>query len=287
MSPRHAAVLLLAAAGGAACGGGGPKIALRYHPPAGAVYHYGLEQRTRISMPSGPMAALANQQLLMRVRFTQTVKGPTDGGTEVDMVFESMEMEIPGVSPDVIARELAKMNGLRSTIVYDETGRIVRSRFAPMPGVDTNLTKQMASGVQVMTFGFPDHPVGKGDSWTITTDLPIPPVPGANTTKPSSATTTLTVREIRISGADTAVVVDIKTALPSEPMPLSAAGQTGTIKLSGDLAGHQEFSISRGAYLDGTIKGTTKMHFAAALFGTKGLDMVTDTESSIFLLPDK
>jgi hypothetical protein len=249
------------------------------------VYHYGLEQRTQISTQTGPLAAMGKQQLFMRVRFTQTVKGPTDGGTEVDVVFESMEMEIPGVSPDVIARELARMNGLRSTIVYDATGRIVHSNFVPPPGVDSNLTKEMASGVQAMTFGFPDHPIGRGDSWTITTDLPLPPVPGANTTKPSPAKTTLTVREIRIIGADTVAVLDIKTAFPSMPIPVRTAGQTATLKLDGDLAGHQQFSISRGAILDGTIKGSTKMHISTAMFGAKGLDMVTDTESSIFLLP--
>jgi hypothetical protein len=249
------------------------------------VYHYGLEQRTQISMASGPLAAMGKQQLFMRVRFTQTVKGPADGGTEVDVLFESMEMEIPGVSPDLVARELAKMNGLRSTLVYDETGKIVRSNFVPAPGVDPNLIKEMASGVQAMTFGFPDHPVGRGDSWTMTTDLPLPPVPGANTTKPSPAKTTLTVREIRITGSDTLVVLDIKTAFPSEPIPVSTAGQTGTLKLDGDLAGHQQFSISRGAILDGTIKGSTKMHITTAMFGAKGLDMLTDTESSIVLLP--
>jgi len=236
-------------------------------------------------MQSGPLAALDTQHLFMRVRFTQTVKGPTDGGTELDVVFESMEAEIPGVSPDVIARELAKINGLRSTLVYDETGRVVRSSFAPAPGVDPNLTKQMASGVQVMTFGFPDHPVGKGDSWTITADLPLPPVAGANTTKPSPAKTTLTIREIRTTGADTSVVIDMKTRFPSEPIPLNTGAQAATVRLDGDLTGHQEFSISRGTFLNGTIKGSTKMHVTNALLGAKGMDMVTDTESSIFLLP--
>jgi hypothetical protein len=80
-------------------------------------------------------------------------------------------------------------------------------------------------------------------------------------------------------------VLDIKTAFPSEPIPVSTAGQTGTLKLDGDLAGHQQFSISRGAILDGTIKGSTKMHITTAMFGAKGLDMLTDTESSIVLLP--
>src|SRR6266581_7363909 len=285
MNQRHAVVVSLAVAAGGG-GGGGPKVALRFHPPGGAVYHYALEQRTQVGIESGPLAAMGKQRLFMRVHFTQTVKGPTEGGTEVDVLFESMEMEIPGVSPDRIARELAKMNGLRSTIVYDQSGKVVRSNFEPAPGVPPDLTKQMSNGVQAMTFGFPDHPVGKGDSWTITTELPLPQVPGTNASQAGPAISTLTVREIRITGADTAVVVDIKTAFPSGPIHISSGGQSGTIQLEGDLAGHQQFSISRGAILDGTIKGSTKMHLASALFGAKGMDMVTDTESSIFLLPD-
>jgi hypothetical protein len=283
MSHRHAAVVVLAVT---ACGGGGPKVALRFHPPAGAVYHYALEQRTQVSIQSGPLAAMGKQQLFMRMHFTQTVKGPSAGGTEVEVVFESMTMEIPGVSPDVVARELAKLNGLRSTVVYDERGKVVRSTFAPAPGVPPELTKQMATGVQTMTFGFPDKPVGQGDSWTMTTELPLPQVPGSNASPAGPAKTTLTVREIRVAGSDTAVVLDIKTAFPSGPIRVSSGGQAGTLKLEGELAGHQQFSISRGAILDGTIKGSTKMHMTNAMLGAKGMDMLTDTESSIFLLPD-
>jgi hypothetical protein len=284
MSQRHAVVLSLAVAACGGCGGG-PKVALRFHPPAGAVYHYALEQRTQVGIESGPLAAMGKQRIFMRVHFTQTVKGPTEGGTEVDVVFESMEMEVPGVSPDVVARELAKLNGLRSTLVYDGTGRVVRSHSEPTPGTPPELSRQMSSGVTAMTFGFPDHPVGKGDSWTITTELPLPPVPGTNASQAGPAISTLIVREIRITGTDTAVVVDIKTAFPSGPIQISSRGQSGTIKLEGGLAGYQQFSISRGAILDGTVKGSTKMHIASALFGSKGMDMLTDTESSIFLLP--
>jgi hypothetical protein len=283
MRQRHAAVLLLALT---ACGGGGPKVALRYHPPTGAVYHYGLEQRTQVGFQSGPLAAMGKQQLFMRVQFTQTVKGPASGGgTEVDVVFESITMEVPGVSPDLIARELAKMTGLRSTVVYDERGQIVRSDFAQAPGLSPDVAKQMATSVRTMTFGFPDHPVGRRDSWTVTTELPLAQVPGANASQAGPAKTTLTVREIRIAGSDTSVVLDIETAFPSGPIQLTFGGQPGTLKLEGDLAGHQQFSISRGAILDGTIKGSTKMHVTTAMLGSKGMDMLTDTESSIVLLP--
>src|SRR3954464_3229009 len=112
MNRRRIAVPLLMV-GVAACGGGGPKVVLRFHPPAGAVYHFGLEQRTQLGMEAGPLAAMGKQQVFMRAQFTQTVKGPASGGgTEVEVVFESFTMEIPGVAPDLIARELAKLNGL-------------------------------------------------------------------------------------------------------------------------------------------------------------------------------
>jgi len=279
----HAALLLLAVV---ACGGEGPKVALRYHPPTGAAYHYALEQRTQVNIASGPLAAMGKQQLFMRMPFTQTVKGSASGGgTEVEVVFESMTMEIPGVSPDLIARELAKMNGLRSTVVYDDRAQIVRNDFAPAPGLRPDMVKQMKTSIKALTFAFPDHPVGRGDSWTVTTELPLSQVPGANAAEAGPAWTTLTVREIRIAGSDTSVVLDLKTTFPSGPIHLTFGGQQGTLKLEGELVGHQQFSISRGAILDGTVKGTTKMNISAAIFGSKAMSVLADTESSIFLLP--
>jgi hypothetical protein len=56
--------------------------------------------------------------------------------------------------------------------------------------------------------------------------------------------------------------------------------------MDGSLSGHQQFSITRGAVLDGMIQGTTKITMSAAALG-RGMDMTTDTETSIFLLPGK
>jgi hypothetical protein len=279
------------ALGVTACGGGsGPSVTLRFHPPAGAVYHYGLEQKTQISIESGPLAGLGmgKQSMTMRAFFTQTVKGAApEGGTEIEVVFESMTMEMPGVPADQIASELSRMNGMRSTVVYDEHGTIVRTNFTPPPGMNPEVASQMQSGVQTITFGFPDHPVRQGDSWTFNTDLPLGQVPGADASKAGSAKTTVTVREIRVTGADTSVVLDLKTDFPRGPINVTSAGQTGTLKLDGSLTGHQHFSITRGAILDGMIGGTTKMNMTGGMLGAKGMDMMTQTETSIFLLPGK
>ena len=272
-----------------ACGKSGPSVTLRFHPPVGAVYHYGLEQRTEISIGSGPLAGIGagKQRLTMRMFFTQTVKGSTpDGGTEIEVVFDNLTMEIPGVPTDRIAAELSKLNGMRSTVVYNQHGDIVRSNFTPPAGVPPEVANQMNQGVRTITFGFPDHPVRQGDSWSFSTELPMGEVPGTDASKAGSARTTVTVREIRLAAADTSVVLDLKTEFPKGPINMTFNGQTGTLKMDGTLAGHQQFSITRGAVLDGMIQGTTKINMSAAALG-RSMDMTTDTETSIFLLPGK
>jgi len=281
----HTGRLLLLTAG--ACGGHGAKVTLRYRPPAGAVYRYGLEQVTQLHMESGPLAALGKQQILIRMYFTQTVKGPASGGgTEADVVFDSMTMEMPGLRRGMQS-ELAKLQGMRATIVYDDRGQAIRSEFVASPGVSPDLVKQMESGVSAMTFGFPDQPVGQGDSWTTTTELPLAQLPGTNAETAGPARTTLTIREIRIVGSDTSVVVDISTTFPPGPIQLDIAGQRSTLTLEGVLKGQQQFSLTQGAILGGTIKGTTTMNITSPLFGSQPMRMSSETESSISLLPDK
>src|SRR5437879_12802256 len=119
---QHAAALRLLAvvACGGGGGGGGPKVALRYHPPAGAVYHFGVEQHTTVSAESGPLARMGRQQILMRLYFTQTVKGPVNGGTEVDVVFERITMEIPGMPSNIAGGAVAGPPGMPGTSVVGE-----------------------------------------------------------------------------------------------------------------------------------------------------------------------
>src|SRR5919198_3832151 len=115
---RHLYAVGLTLGAVSACDKNSPSVTLTFHPPVGAVYHYGLEQRTQISIGSGPLAGLGTgkQRMTMHMFFTQTVKGSTsDAGTEVEVLFENLTMEIPGVPTDRLAGELSKMNGMRST----------------------------------------------------------------------------------------------------------------------------------------------------------------------------
>ena len=278
---RHRAVVPLVLAV-AACGSSGPKVTLRYHPPAGAIYQFGTEQRTIFSVDSGPMAESGKRQILMRLYFTESVKGPTSGGTEVELLFETVTMEIPGISPSVISRSLAGLQRMRATMVFDDRGTVVRSEFA-QAGVTPDMTKRLSEGVTGLAPGFPDRPVGRGDSWTVASELPLDEVPGLSASTGEVARTTFTVREIRVEGSDTSVVLDLRTEFPSEPIRLDS----GTLTLTGSLTGHQVFSLPRGTVVDGAMKGIVKMSFSDARPGSPGMSMQLENEQSIVLLSTK
>jgi len=283
---RHRAVapLVLAVA---ACGSSGPKVSLRYHPPVGAVYHFGSEQRTTVSADSGPLAAMGRRQMLFRMYFTQTVKGRASDGTEVEVLFESVSMEIPGLPANMVGSALAGLQGMRGTMVLDDRGNVLRSDFTGGRGVSPDVGKRLAAGVNAMAFGFPEEPVGQGDSWTIKSELPLDNMPGVSASTNEVARTTLTAREIRVEGSDTLVVLDLKMEFPSEPIRLTSAGESGTVKLEGGMTGRQVFSISRGTMVDGTVKGKAKMHLSGSGIAPGGMRMQTETENSIVLLPNE
>jgi hypothetical protein len=258
------------------------------------VYHYALEQSTKVTMLSGPLTGMGEQQLTMRMQFTQTIKGPAadGGGTEVQVVFDSTMMEMPGVPSDAAARELAKLRGLSSIVVFDARAQVVRSDFAAQPGVTPEMANQMAAGIKAMTFAFPEQPVGRGDSWTVSTELPLGQVPGADASSAGPARTTLTVREIRATPTDTSVFLDIKTTFPTGPIQLTLGGlgglgQRATLKISGALAGGQEFSLTRGAVVNGTLKGAMTMNITGAMLGSRAMAMLSETGSAIRLMDAK
>jgi hypothetical protein len=282
--------VVLAVLAVASCGDGGSKIAIRYHPPAGAVYHYALEQKTQVTLRSGPLTGLGKQQLNMRMHFTQVIKGPATGvvgNTEVEVTFDSTSMEMPGVPADAMERELAKMRGLRSTVVFDERAQIVRTDFGQHQDATPEMRNQMAAGIKAMTFAFPEQPVGRGDSWSVNTELPIGELPGNDASQAGAARTTLTVREIHAEGADTTVVLDIKTEFPTGPVRLTIAGQQGTMTMSGALTGNQRFSVTRGAVTEATLKGAMTMNVTIAMFGAQKMVMMSETENALRLVDAK
>jgi hypothetical protein len=110
-------------------------------------------------------------------------------------------------------------------------------------------------------------------------------LPGASGA--GASRTTLTVKEIRIAGADTTVLLDVETTFPGDPIALTIAGQPATLRLSGSLTGDQVFSLSRGVVVSGTMKGTMKMNVSGGPLGRQGMVLSSETETSVRLADAK
>jgi hypothetical protein len=280
------AALLAAACGDRPKGNADPsKVTLRYHPPAGAVHQYALDQVNNMTMESGPLAGMGEQKLTLQMHFTQNVTGPVPGGIEVKVTFDSTHMEAPGMAPEMMARELDRLRGLVSTVLLDERGRVVRNDMGLARGVAPELASQMATGVKAMMFALPEEPVGPGDSWTVTTELPVGQLPGASGA--GAARTTLTVKQIRVAGADTTVLLAVETTFPGDPIALRIAGQPATLRVAGSLSGDQVFSLSRGIVVSCMIKGRMKMKVSGGPLGGRSMVLSSATQTSLRLADAK
>src|SRR2546428_10064876 len=96
------AAIVLVMIGGCRGGASGPKVTLRYHPPAGAAYHYRLAQQNAVRIEGGPMSALPEQTFKMRIYYTHRGQGSTPNGGTVTDTFESTSLDAPGMGAGAI-----------------------------------------------------------------------------------------------------------------------------------------------------------------------------------------
>ena len=127
------AAMVLVAVGGCRAGASGPKVTLRYHPPAGAAYHYTLDQQNTMRIEGGP-SVMPEQTFRMRMYYTQLVTGPAQGGVAVTVMFDSTSLEAPGMGPGAMQPALDRMRGMKSAVVYDERMHVLSAAFTGLTG---------------------------------------------------------------------------------------------------------------------------------------------------------
>ena len=274
--------------GGCRGGASGPKVTLRYHPPAGAAYHYALDQHNTMRIEGGPMSALPEQSYRMRIYYTQRVKGPTQGGVAVTVTFDSTSLDAPGMGAGAMQPALDRMRGMKSDIVYDDRMHVLSAAFTGLTGAPSPVTEQLGSSMKSMAFPLPEGPVGVGDSWVAEHELPLGQQ--LNASHPLKSRTKMTVKEIQIAGADTSVLLGVETSFPDEPITLTQQGeggapQSGTLRLSGNLSGEQLFSLSRSAQVRAMMGGTIKMKRGTA--GQPPVTMAMTQQTSLQLTEAK
>ncbi len=248
-----AATTLVAIAG---CrGAGGPKVTLRYHPPAGATYHYALNQQNAMRLPSGPIGGMPyEQKLVLRLYYTQLVHGPAPGGVAVTVTFDSTRLEAPGLTASGLQLTLDGLRGSKSEVVYDDRMHVLSAAFSGLEGAPSPVSDQIAGSVKAMALLLPDGPVGVGDSWVTEQELPLAQQVGTNT--PIKSRTKLTMKEIVVAGADTSVRLAVETTFPGDPVALNLQGRAATMRLSGGLSGERVYSLTRGTQVRTNMGGT-------------------------------
>jgi hypothetical protein len=282
------AATLLVGLGG--CGGGasGPKVTLRYHPPAGAAYHYALDQQNSMRMEGGPMSAVPEQVFRMKLYYTQRVNGPAPGGGEgvaVTVTFDSTLLDAPGMGAGAMQPALDRMKGMKSNVVYDERMHVLSAAFTGLAGAPSPVTEQLGQSLKSMAFPLPEEPVGVGDSWVTEHEMPLGQQ--LNASQPIKSRTKLTIKEIQVVGPDTSVLFAVETSFPNEPIELSQQGQQVTMRLSGSLAGEQVYSLARSAQLRAQMGGTMKINVQGGQAGRGAMTMAMTQQTSLQLTEAK
>ncbi len=246
------AAVALVAAGACRGGASGPKVTLRYHPPAGAAYHYALDQQNAMRIEGGQMSAMPEQTFRMRVYYTQQVNGPAQGGVAVTVTFDSTSLDAPGMGPGAMRPALDRMRGMRSDVVYDERMHVLSAAFTGLAGAPSPVTEQLGNSMKSMAFPLPEEPVGVGDSWVTEHELPLGQQ-ALSTSAPLKSRTRITVKEIQV--------------------------------VSGNLSGEQLYSLKRSAQVRAMMGGTIRMKSGAA--GQPEMTMAMTQQTSLQLTEAK
>jgi hypothetical protein len=273
-----AAVLIAGCAAGAS---NAAPVTLRFRPAAGTLNRYVYEQRVTIQADSG--TPLPPQDVTLRIYLTQAVGAGEADGIPVTSTIDSVSLDNGALPASFLEAVEGRARGLQTVTVLDQRMRTVRHEVVNRSGLDAGRLDAFEQGTSGLAFPLPEGPVRVGDSWTVTTRLPTGQMlPG--TAGPLEAATTLTVRQVRIAGSDTAVLLDVESRLPEAPISVDMGIGRSALRLSGTLAGEQEFSVSRGTVLRASMAGEIRVEMSGGIAGDRTMGMTLDQRLTIRML---
>lgn len=273
-----AAVLIAGCAAGAS---NAAPLTLRFRPAAGTLHRYVYEQRVTMRADSG--TPLPPQDVTLRIYLTQAVGAGEADGIPVTSTIDSLSLDNGALPASFLEAVEGRARGLQTLTVLDQRMRTIRHEVVNRAGLDAGRLDAFEQGTSGLAFPLPEGPVRVGDSWTVTTRLPTGQMlPG--TAGPLEAATTLTVRQVRIAGSDTAVLLDVESRLPEAPIPVDMGIGRSALRLSGTLAGEQEFSVSRGTVVRASIAGEIRVEMSGGIAGDRTMGMTLDQRLTIRML---
>jgi hypothetical protein len=256
------------------------KVLLRYHPPAGAVYHYVLEQTSSFAPDSGA-ADDSSTRSTMTLSFSQAIAAAGADGVPVTVTLDSARVRGPMLNPEAAQAAGRQLAGLRVSAVMDDRLHFVRNDLSALEGLPAMVREQVQLGLRAAALEFPAQPVGTSDSWTNQTELPFAELTAGT---PFRLASKVTIQGISVSRGDTTVHLMVETQLPERPLRFMFSGQPVTVSLRGGITGEQVFSLTRGAVVSGTLGGTIHLHVAGGFLGADGMAMRMDQRGSVHLV---
>lgn len=274
MDLRGCAVLAAAVAAGCAADGRdeAAPVTLRFRPAAGTTTRYAFEQHLTMRSDSG--TPLPPQDVTMRIYLSQAVGDGRADGIPVTSTVDSATFSNSALPMPLLATLVERVRGLRTVTVLDARMRPVHYEIVNRPDLHPDRLAPFEQGARGFAFPLPEGPVRVGDTWTVAVPLPTGQIPGAPATL--EVPTTLTVRAVRVSGPDTTVVLGVESRLPGTAVSVDFGVGRSSVRLTGSMVGGQEFSVSRGTVLGGTMAGAIRLEMTGGIAGDRTLGVTLD-----------
>jgi hypothetical protein len=268
----------------AGCLAGAPSAApvtLRFRPAPGAAYRYALEQRITMRPDSGTL--LPTRNVVVRAHLTQQIGAPGADGIPVTSTVDSVALDSAGLPAAMRDAMAERLRGLRIRTVLDQRMRPVRQDVLNGEDADVASLAVLEQGARGLAFPLPEGPVRVGDTWTVAVPVPtaqvLPAMP-----RPLEASTTITVRDVRIAGSDTTVVLGVAARIPETAVTVELSMRQSEVRVSGALAGDQEFSVPRGTVVRTSLAWEVRLEMTLGIPDDPPVGLILDQRLSLRML---